>query len=116
MRWRCLAQPVLANGAFALIQIALGLGILSRRFSRVALGASIVWALSVWFVGEGIGGLGAGATLLTGAPGAALLYAVIAVLAWPTRSLKEMSGPRAGRSRVVRVVVAGSRSSIDQRE
>jgi hypothetical protein len=81
-----LAQPVLANGTFALIQILLGLGLLTRRFTRVALGASVVWALSVWIAGEGLGGLGAGATLLTGAPGAALLYAVIAVLAWPTRS------------------------------
>jgi hypothetical protein len=77
-------QPVLANGAFALIQILLGLGLLTRRFTRVTLGASIVWALSVWIGGEGLGGLGAGATLLTGAPGAALLYAVIAVVAWPS--------------------------------
>lgn len=80
------AQPALANATFALIQFALGLGILTRRFTRVALGASIVWALSVWIVGEGFGGLTTGATLLTGAPGAALLYAVIAVLAWPSRS------------------------------
>jgi hypothetical protein len=80
------AQPALANGTFALIQIFLGLGLLTRRFTRVALGTSIVWALSVWVAGEGLGGLGAGATLLTGAPGAALLYALIAVLAWPSRS------------------------------
>jgi len=79
------AHPALANGSFAIIQIALGLGILVRRFTRVALTASIVWALLVWIVGEGIGGLAAGATMLTGAPGAALLYAVIATLAWPTR-------------------------------
>ena len=79
------AQPALANASFALIQFALGFGILTRRFTRVALGASIVWALSVWIVGEGLGGLTSGATLLTGAPGAALLYAVIAALAWPTR-------------------------------
>jgi hypothetical protein len=79
------AHPALANGAFALIQILLGVGLLTRRFTRLALGASIVWALSVWVAGEGLGGLGAGATILSGAPGAALLYAVIAVLAWPTR-------------------------------
>jgi hypothetical protein len=79
------AQPALANGAFVLIQIILGLGLLTRRFNRAALAASIAWALSVWIVGEGLGGLATGATLLTGAPGAALLYAVIAVLAWPTR-------------------------------
>lgn len=79
------ASPALANGGFALIQIALGVGLLTRRFTRVALLASIAWALSVWVVGEGLGGVTAGATVLSGAPGAALLYGVIAVLAWPTR-------------------------------
>lgn len=76
-------HPALANAGCVTIQIALGLALFSRRFIRVALGVSIVWALSVWFVGEGLGGLVTGATLLTGAPGAALLYAVVAVLAWP---------------------------------
>jgi len=80
------AHPALANGAFALIQVALGVGILTRRFTRVALAASIAWALSVWIVGEGLGGLTMGSTLLTGAPGAALLYAVVAVLGWPNRN------------------------------
>jgi hypothetical protein len=82
-----LAQPVLANATFALIQILLGLGLISRRFTRVALVSSMVWALSVWVAGEGLGGLSAGSTLLTGAPGAALLYAVIAALAWPRSPL-----------------------------
>ena len=77
------AHPAAANGAFALIQILLGLALLTRRFDRPALVASIGWALSVWFLGEGLGGLATGATFLTGAPGAALLYAVIAALAWP---------------------------------
>ncbi len=81
-----LAQPILANSAFATVQILLGLGLLTRRFTRVALGASIVWALAVWVAGEGLGGLTTGATLLAGAPGAAVLYAVIAALAWPGRS------------------------------
>jgi hypothetical protein len=87
------AHPALANGGFAIIQIVLGLALLSRRFTRVALAASIVWALSVWFVGEGLGGVTAGATLLTGAPGSALLYAVIAILAWPTRDRQEDDRP-----------------------
>ena len=62
------------------------LALLSRRHARLALSASIVWALSVWFVGEGLGGIAGGGTLLAGAPGAALLYAVLACLAWPTRN------------------------------
>jgi hypothetical protein len=38
----------------------------------------------VWFLGEGLGGLASGhASLLTGAPGAALLYGVLALAAWP---------------------------------
>jgi hypothetical protein len=80
------AHPSIANCGFALIQILLGLVLLSRRFIRVALAASVAWALSVWIVGEGLGGLAAGGTILTGAPGAALFYAVIALLAWPSRA------------------------------
>lgn len=77
-------HPQFANGAFVLIQLALGLGLLTRRYTRLALVASIAWALSIWVGGEGLGGITTGATLLSGAPGAAVLYAVIAVLAWPT--------------------------------
>jgi hypothetical protein len=79
------SEPALTNGVFAIVQLLLGLAMLNRRFTRVALGASVGWALSVWVVGEGLGGVATGATLLNGAPGAALLYAVIAVLAWPQR-------------------------------
>jgi hypothetical protein len=88
-----LAHPALANGSFALIQIALGLGLISRRFTRVALVGSIAWALLVWILGEGLGGLAMGETILTGAPGAALLYAVIATLAWPTRQHQSDDSP-----------------------
>ena len=77
------SHPALANTGFALVQILLGLGLLVRRYARVALAASMVWATMVWALGEGFGGIFTGATLLSGAPGAALLYAVIALLAWP---------------------------------
>ena len=41
----------------------------------------------MWWLGEGLGGLLTGtASPVTGAPGAALLYVVIAVLAWPQRA------------------------------
>jgi len=78
-------HPALVNGTFALVQILIGLALFTRRFTKVALAASIGWALSVWFLGEGLGGLATGATLLSGAPGAALLYAIIALVAWPAR-------------------------------
>ncbi len=87
------AYPAVANGSFVLIQILLGLGLLTRRFVRVTLGASIVWALSVWMVGEGFGGVTTGATILSGAPGAALLYAVIALLEWPIRATQGDESP-----------------------
>jgi hypothetical protein len=54
---------------------------------RAALAASIVWALAVWWFGEGLGGVLSGlASPLTGAPGAVILYALLAVLAWPAAS------------------------------
>jgi hypothetical protein len=79
-----LHQPALADVGFGLIQLALGVGILYPRTVRWALAASVVWALSVWYLGEGLGDLfGRGATLLTGAPGSALLYAVVAMTVSP---------------------------------
>jgi len=74
------------NAVFALIQLAIGLGLLSRRTVRPALVLSVLWSLNVWYLGEGLGGLAGGkAMLLTGAPGAALLYAVLSLAIWPGR-------------------------------
>ena len=79
-----LHQPVMMDVAFGLIQLALGAGILYARTARRALAASVAWAVLVWYLGEGLGGLAGGSSsLLTGAPGAALLYAVLALAAWP---------------------------------
>ncbi|MGN6743899.1 MAG: hypothetical protein ACTHJL_11490 [Amnibacterium sp.] len=78
------SAPILGNGAFAALQLAIGIGILWRRTTAVAFGVSIAWSLGVWWFGEGLGGLLSGpANALTGAPGAALLYALRAVLLWP---------------------------------
>ena len=82
-----LHNQVAFNAGFATIQLALGVGLLYRRTVRAALAGSIVWALSIWWLGEGLGGIFTStATPVTGAPGAALLYALIAALAWPARS------------------------------
>ena len=79
-----LHQPAVMDLGFGLIQVALGAGILRPRTARWALRASVAWALAVWYLGEGLGGLfGGGASLLTGAPGAALLYAVLALAVAP---------------------------------
>jgi copper(I)-binding protein len=78
------AQPAVWNGAFAGIQIALGIGLLYRPLVRVALVASVGWSVAVWYFGEGLGGVAGGhASLLTGAPGAVALYALLAAVAWP---------------------------------
>jgi len=77
-------QPVATNAAFATIQVLLGLGIASRRAVKITLAASIVWSLAVWWFGEGLGGvLAGGASPVNGAPGAVILYALLAVLLWP---------------------------------
>jgi hypothetical protein len=77
------------NAAFATIQLALAAGLLWRRTARAALAGTIVWALGVWLLAEGAGGVLSGmagmANPLTGAPGAAVLYALLALLIWPAR-------------------------------
>jgi hypothetical protein len=76
---------VVLNAIFATIQVALGLGIAWRPVVRLALAASVLWSLAVWFLGEGLGGVLAGpASLTDGAPGAVILYALLAILLWPT--------------------------------
>ncbi len=77
-------HPALLNGLFASIQLLLGLGFLFRRSARLAIVSSVLWAGGVWYLGEGLGGLAGGhMTALLGAPGAAVLYMVLALAAWP---------------------------------
>ena len=77
-------HAVALNAIFATIQLLLGLGIACRPTVRVALGASIAWALAVWWFGEGLGGvLNGTASPVNGAPGAVIIYALLAVLLWP---------------------------------
>src|SRR5580704_16165052 len=58
------AHPVVWNAIFASLQVALGLGLLWPRTARLARLVSIPWALGVWIIGEGVGGLFMGATSL----------------------------------------------------
>ena len=77
-------HQVLLNTVFATIQLLLGLGIAYRPTVRLALAASIAWSLAVWWFGEGLGAvLSGGASPVNGAPGAVILYALLAVLLWP---------------------------------
>ncbi|MCY0874678.1 MAG: hypothetical protein OWT28_00095 [Firmicutes bacterium] len=75
------------NALFAVIQLVIGLGLILNVKTRATLTISFVWAVIVWFAGEGLGGLLTGSALyLTGAPGAVILYAMIGLLVWPLRS------------------------------
>jgi hypothetical protein len=72
------------NTFFALIQVAIGAGLLFRRTVRPALVVSFFWAFGVWFFGEGLGLIFTGsASALTGAPGSVFIYGLIGVMAWP---------------------------------
>jgi hypothetical protein len=78
------AHPAWTNAAFASVQLFLALGIAWRPTVKAALAASVAWSLGVWWLGEGLGGLFNGtADAVTGAPGAVILYALLAVLLWP---------------------------------
>jgi hypothetical protein len=89
------AHPVAWNVPSVAIQLLIGVGLLVRRTARPALAVSIAWALAVWYFGEGLGELASGhASLITGAPGSALIYAVLAGAAWP-RQDRSREGPAA---------------------
>lgn len=77
-------NTVMTNTAAALLQCAIGVLILfplsSRRF-KLGLWISIVWGVVVWICGEGAGLLlTGGASFYTGAPGAIVMYILLAVL------------------------------------
>lgn len=77
-------QPVHVAVAVIWIQLGIGLWLLAARsgwMGKLGALASIAWALSIWTVGTGFGGIFApGASLLFGWPGSSLFYAVISGL------------------------------------
>jgi hypothetical protein len=85
------------NTLFALIQVAIGLGLLYRRTVKPALVLSLAWALVVWWFSEAFGMMFAGGSPLTGAPGAVLLYAIIGLLVWPGERPGGLLGLRGAR-------------------
>jgi hypothetical protein len=105
---------VAMNAIFATVQLLIALGIAWRPTVRLALGASIMWALAVWWLGEGLGMVLTGtASPVNGAPGAVILYALLAVLLWPVA--RDRPSPfaagravGAGAARLLWVVLWGS--------
>jgi hypothetical protein len=77
-------HPVAANAAFATIQLLFAIGIAWRPAVKFTLAASVAWSIAVWWLGEGLGGVLTGsASPWNGAPGAVIIYALLAVLLWP---------------------------------
>ena len=90
---------VALNAVFAVSQLLLGLGIAWRPAVKLALAGSVAWSLAVWWLGEGLGGVLAGtASPVDGAPGAVLLYALLAVLLWPAVRAPADHAPRRPRA------------------
>ena len=83
------------NLGAVLVQAAIGIALVRGRVPRLALGLSIAWSAVVWLVGEGLGTVPSGFGLaMFGAPGPAVLYALLAMLAWPTAGQRDVSKPR----------------------
>lgn len=77
-------HPTVTNAAFATIQLVIALGIAWRPAVKFALAASVAWSVAIWWLGEGLGGVLTGsASPWDGAPGAVIIYALLAVLLWP---------------------------------
>jgi hypothetical protein len=91
-------QAIFNTGA-ALIQVAIGFGILYKRTTRPAIAVSFAWVLVVWWFGEAFGMLFMNMAIpLTGAPGAVLLYGLIGAIVWPNDCPGGLLGVRGART------------------
>jgi hypothetical protein len=106
------------NLLIAIVQILLGLGFLflPDRWIRDLVIASFVWAFIVWYGGEGMSMLLTGtSSILSGAPGAVLLYPLLGLAVYPRKKSKEGSKDAAAKTgddgllsrKVLRWVLAG---------
>ncbi|MHB8360718.1 MAG: hypothetical protein ACYDAO_02040 [Thermoplasmataceae archaeon] len=76
-------HPVIYNAAAAVIQLLIGIGLLTRLTrigNRFILILSALWSITIWIFGEGFGGIfSAGSSFLSGLPGSALIYFFISI-------------------------------------
>ncbi|MGH9920218.1 MAG: hypothetical protein ACRD6W_15295 [Nitrososphaerales archaeon] len=88
------SHAVVFNILLVGLQAMIGLALIFGRAERLAILASVPLALGIWWIGEGFGALPTGfATFVGGAPGAVVLYPVLAFLAWPgTDAVREKAG------------------------
>ena len=89
-------HPVGPMVVFALVELVIGFSIAYRPTVRFGLIACLCWVPFLWFFAEGLGGMTADSGPFGGAPGASILYGLLAVLLWPT--------DRPGTSEAVRFV------------
>ena len=90
----------LVNLLIAIVQICLGIGLLlfPERWGKALVIASVVWAFIVWFGGEGLSMLLTGqGSILTGAPGAVLLYPLLGLVVYPRQQSRSTSKDAAAR-------------------
>lgn len=101
IRWIAqLIEPRVApfNAFAATLEVLIGVGLLYRRTVRPALAISFLWAMGIWFAGEGLGMLFTGsASPLGGAPGAASLYVLAGLMCWPSSRGPGRLGERGAR-------------------
>jgi len=106
---RAIGHHAMFSGTvFALVQLVIALGIAWRPTVKLALAASVAWALAVWWIGEGLGGILTGtASPVSGAPGAVVLYGLLAVLLWPPSVGTDDAAPFVAAGTVGPVVARG---------
>lgn len=95
------AHLVAVNLLIAIVQILLGIGFLvvPDRWVKDLVWASIVWALIVWYGGEGMNMLFTGqSSILSGSPGAVLLYPLLGFVVIPRRQSATSSQEGAARA------------------
>ena len=85
-------HPAFWDFCIVVLQLGIGISLIagSRMVQRAALGISVVWGLAVWVFAEGMGWILSGTmsggvfpgtpSIMNGFPGAALLYALVALL------------------------------------
>lgn len=78
------SSPIIFNAIASAIQLFLGIALLvsrSQRSVRTVAFLSLLWALIIWVLAEGMGGIfQPGLSLMSGFPGAAFLYLVISAM------------------------------------
>ena len=106
------------NLLIAIVQILLGMSflVLPNRWIKPVVLFSIVWALIVWYAGEGMSMLLTGqSSILSGAPGAVLLYPLLGLAIYPRTPIDGTEKAFGGKARdegllsrrILRWVLAG---------